>query len=415
MLLTLFIGVVATSMEEATDDQKQAADVERRVVDIRRENDLDFQAIELYREVFAALDLNAGNSIDSNELRLGMKAAGRSDVTDEQFRKLWRAVDRDNSGGIDFAEFLSFMMSLRKTTTNQLHSHVSGDSSEDQKVVASNTLTVAEQLYNIASSIGPLDSSVRMKELVKKTSLGRPNSAPRVLNRLYSHEHNVYEPKDSFEESPSLDVKTPTLTAPVARKSISVEVGPSKQNDSKQNDSVRVFNAPGDARGTENSHQTISPACSAALHQHLSSETDLSIAAEGNVALSAKPGSKPGSNRHIFSRGDARVVPSAGVMEGDRGAGGGSAFVQKGSYSVPSRRSDLDSTGKVPSPTPWTGRVNTPNDTEMKDRSSPCSSGGKHTQQQIHSTHLNVGDASTPPSRGRRTKMKKVVSRVCFI
>ena len=392
VLLTLFIGVVATSMEEATDDQKQAADVERRVADIRKEHNLPMSSVDLYREVFAALDLNAGSSIDSNELRLGMKAAGRNDVTDEQFRKLWRAVDRDNSGGIDFAEFLSFMMSLRQTTTNQLQSHQNKDASTEQRILASNTRTVAEQLYEIASSIGPLDSSVKMKELVKKTSLGRPNSAPRVLNRLYSHEHNVYEPKESYEDiqQSSSEMKTSSPTAPVVKKSLSVEVG------AAGNDSVRIFHAPSDVGATTSSHHVMSPGTgSSARHPHLPHDANGTKEPGGPVTLSAKPGSKQGSNRSIFSRGDARVVPSAG-LEGEKGVGGGSAFSKMSHGS----RSDHDS-GKS-SPVLWAEKDAT--EADVDDRAAQYSSRG----------HLDLGDCPSP-NRKTHGKMKKVVSRVCFI
>lgn len=113
VLLTLFIGVVATSMEEATEEQKAQAEVDRQAAKVSRENGLKFSTVCLYREVFAALDLNGGNVIDANELRLGLKASGRSDISEKQFSRLWKSVDKDNSGGIDFSEFLMFMIALR--------------------------------------------------------------------------------------------------------------------------------------------------------------------------------------------------------------------------------------------------------------------------------------------------------------
>eukprot|EP00602_Paraphysomonas_sp_CaronLab_P000749 CAMPEP_0185028382 /NCGR_PEP_ID=MMETSP1103-20130426/14005_1 /TAXON_ID=36769 /ORGANISM="Paraphysomonas bandaiensis, Strain Caron Lab Isolate" /LENGTH=1046 /DNA_ID=CAMNT_0027562775 /DNA_START=74 /DNA_END=3211 /DNA_ORIENTATION=+ len=188
VLLTLFIGVVATSMEEATEDQKQAESVDGRVATIAEEHDLDAHTVLLYREVFNAIDLNGGGVIDSNELRLGMKAAGRNDVTDKQFQKLWRSVDKDGSGGIDFAEFLSFMMALRNTHAEKIEDRLQNNEEDVSSRVAANTNMIAEQLYNCATGIGPLDTSVKMVELLKRTSTGRPSSAPRILNREYSSE-----------------------------------------------------------------------------------------------------------------------------------------------------------------------------------------------------------------------------------
>ena len=118
VLLTLFIGVVATSMEEATEEQKSKANVDVQAAKVAKEHGLKFTTVCLYREVFSALDLNGGNMIDANELRLGLTAAGRDDISDKQFSRLWRSVDQDNSGGIDFSEFLLFMVALRENKYN---------------------------------------------------------------------------------------------------------------------------------------------------------------------------------------------------------------------------------------------------------------------------------------------------------
>lgn len=113
VLLTLFIGVVATSMEEATHEQEEAKIVEDKVAIIAKDNDLSRSTIEHYKEVFEYIDLNDGNFLEIDELRLGLKTAGRTDISDIHFQKLWAMVDADGSGGIDFSEFLTFMLNLR--------------------------------------------------------------------------------------------------------------------------------------------------------------------------------------------------------------------------------------------------------------------------------------------------------------
>jgi voltage-gated sodium channel len=201
VLLTLFIGVVATSMEEAADEQKQTESVDNRVAEIAKDYNLDPKAILLYREVFDALDMNGGSLIDQNEMKLGMKAAGKLEISDKQFVKLWKQVDKDGSGGIDFAEFLAFMMSLREASPD------SGEpllAIEEQSVrpdgvaesrVDHNTHLVAEQLYNCAAAIGPLGTTLKLDEMIKRTNNGRPSSAPRVLNRGFSLENELSKPK----------------------------------------------------------------------------------------------------------------------------------------------------------------------------------------------------------------------------
>eukprot|EP00602_Paraphysomonas_sp_CaronLab_P011043 CAMPEP_0185021914 /NCGR_PEP_ID=MMETSP1103-20130426/4615_1 /TAXON_ID=36769 /ORGANISM="Paraphysomonas bandaiensis, Strain Caron Lab Isolate" /LENGTH=879 /DNA_ID=CAMNT_0027553709 /DNA_START=140 /DNA_END=2780 /DNA_ORIENTATION=- len=235
VLLTLFIGVVATSMEEATEDQKQAESVDGRVAAIAEEHDLDTHTVNLYREVFNAIDLNGGNVIDSNELRLGMKAAGRNDVSDKQFQKLWRSVDKDNSGGIDFAEFLAFMQALRYTHAEKVED---GETTNDR--VAANTTLIASQLYNCAASIGPLDTSVKMVELLKRTSNGRPSSAPRVLNRQFSTERQLNS--DMTAESPTQQTKAASIFSYNSPRRVHpIDSSPSPADSSTGEDTISYF------------------------------------------------------------------------------------------------------------------------------------------------------------------------------
>ena len=54
VLFTLFIGVVTTSMEEATSDMKEAQEVEAKVKAIMDGEKLSDEVVELYRTVFGA-------------------------------------------------------------------------------------------------------------------------------------------------------------------------------------------------------------------------------------------------------------------------------------------------------------------------------------------------------------------------
>ena len=113
VLLTLFIGVVTTGMDEAALEQKEAIQIERKTRLVAQERNITPHLVECYKEVFEMIDLNGGNTIEIGELKLGMKAAGRN-ITDANLLTLWRKVDKDISGGIDFSEFLSFMLNLRQ-------------------------------------------------------------------------------------------------------------------------------------------------------------------------------------------------------------------------------------------------------------------------------------------------------------
>ena len=78
VLLTLFIGVVTTSMEEATEDMKASQEVEKTVVKITAEQNLSKEMIQMYRVVFAELDLDDGGTIEEQELMIGLKSTGRA-------------------------------------------------------------------------------------------------------------------------------------------------------------------------------------------------------------------------------------------------------------------------------------------------------------------------------------------------
>ena len=59
------------------------------------------------------LDLDGGGTIEEEELRVGLQSVGK-DPTDEEMSKMMHDVDEDDSGEIDPAEFVQFMVNMRK-------------------------------------------------------------------------------------------------------------------------------------------------------------------------------------------------------------------------------------------------------------------------------------------------------------
>merc|ERR1712036_33976 len=64
------------------------------------------------KEAFDLFDTDGSGSIDTNELKVAMKALGM-DAKSEEIRKLINDIDTDGDGTIDFDEFLA-MMTARK-------------------------------------------------------------------------------------------------------------------------------------------------------------------------------------------------------------------------------------------------------------------------------------------------------------
>ena len=113
VLMTLFIGVVTTSMEEASADQQERAEVMERVREFQSKEGLDDEQIDLYETVFHMLDLDGGGTIEEEELRIGLQSIGKN-PTDDELKEMMLSVDEDGSGEIDFAEFVEFMFNLKQ-------------------------------------------------------------------------------------------------------------------------------------------------------------------------------------------------------------------------------------------------------------------------------------------------------------
>ena len=112
VLITLFIGVVGMSMDEASREQKKEKEIEDRALLVGSVENLDEDTVRLFKEVFNSLDLIRSTRIGAEEMKFGLKLAGLN-LNEEEFRDVWSKVDRDKSNGIDFAEFLEFMCDLR--------------------------------------------------------------------------------------------------------------------------------------------------------------------------------------------------------------------------------------------------------------------------------------------------------------
>ena len=117
VLLTLFIGVVSTSMDEAQAAQREEKEMEEKVKDLVEERNIDNKEIELYKQIFGMLDLDGGGTIEEEELRVGLQSIGKK-PTDEELSAMLKQVDEDESGEIDLAEFIGFMLNLKDGREN---------------------------------------------------------------------------------------------------------------------------------------------------------------------------------------------------------------------------------------------------------------------------------------------------------
>jgi voltage-gated sodium channel len=112
VLLTLFIGVVSMGMEDAKAEQKEEDIIDAKAIKVALMENLEEKDVTAYREVFDVIDFTNSCRIGKEEMRFGLGIAGLH-LEDSEFDETWARVDRDNSSGIDFSEFLEFMFDLR--------------------------------------------------------------------------------------------------------------------------------------------------------------------------------------------------------------------------------------------------------------------------------------------------------------
>ena len=117
VLLSLFIGVVSMSMEQAKADQKGQAAILKQAKLIAKVENIDTFTFDLYREVFDFIDLTKEGALGRQEIKLALKLSDL-ELDEADFKDMWHRVDKDGSNSIDFSEFLEFMFDLRSQLNN---------------------------------------------------------------------------------------------------------------------------------------------------------------------------------------------------------------------------------------------------------------------------------------------------------
>lgn len=118
VLITLFVGVVTTSMEEATQEMEAEKELMRRVEVLRVRKGVEQSVITSYMQVFRLLDLDNSGSVEEAELRIGLAAIGKN-PSYEELKEMMDVVDEDGSGQIDIVEFVEFMIHVRDKSNEQ--------------------------------------------------------------------------------------------------------------------------------------------------------------------------------------------------------------------------------------------------------------------------------------------------------
>ena len=111
VLMTLFIGVITTSMEEAQEENDKERKDEETVKGIVAEAGWGPNMVLQYKIAFEMLDVDSSGAIDQEELRDGLDLIGRS-VSEKELADLVEAADLDDEVGLDFPSFVRLMVNV---------------------------------------------------------------------------------------------------------------------------------------------------------------------------------------------------------------------------------------------------------------------------------------------------------------
>lgn len=105
VMLTLFVGVVTTSMDESQKHSLVEIDLEKRIDEVCESAKVGSDLLSVYRRVFKMLDLDSSGCISVSELQICL-AAVRIEADEIVIKEWVREVDINSDGEIDLVEFI---------------------------------------------------------------------------------------------------------------------------------------------------------------------------------------------------------------------------------------------------------------------------------------------------------------------
>jgi len=121
VFLTLFIGVISTSMDESRNAQREEFKIDEKIAEVRDELGLSVGQLQDFKTVFDILDLDGGGTIDETELQLGLCLIDDDHTMSEaDTAKAFQKIDPEGTGSIDICGFIQFMCMTPKYRLNAL-------------------------------------------------------------------------------------------------------------------------------------------------------------------------------------------------------------------------------------------------------------------------------------------------------
>lgn len=121
--------------------------------------------VQEYKEAFRNFDQNGDGSISCKELRTFLKSMGQN-PSDADVKKIMKRVDKDESGTIDFSEFI-VMMSEQTATPSSSSSEDFREAFKEFDKDGNGIITVKE-FKKAMAKCGEKMSDKKVKEMMKK-------------------------------------------------------------------------------------------------------------------------------------------------------------------------------------------------------------------------------------------------------
>lgn len=140
-------------MEEASEGMEKEKEVDDRVEEIRKKQNASQDTIDLYREVFQMLDFDGSQCIEAEELMMGLRMVGR-EPSPHELHAMMKRVDENDSGEIDFAEFVQFMFNLKADAAERRASLLSSTTPQLNDVPEEPTKMSADEMLSSVEKEG---------------------------------------------------------------------------------------------------------------------------------------------------------------------------------------------------------------------------------------------------------------------
>ncbi len=152
VLMTLFIGVITTAMEEAQSNQKKEKEEENLEKEIIEAYGYDSATVDKYRKVFDIIDEDDSGMIDEDEMRTALQYIGQQE---ESLDDIYNLIGNEDKNEISFPQFLGMLKELKKRETESMEfdGSIEGSDSGDEVVDSKNVDPVVEDGGNDEKSI----------------------------------------------------------------------------------------------------------------------------------------------------------------------------------------------------------------------------------------------------------------------